>query len=71
METTLGQTLFASNLRCVARPQLTGAKPEDECCQALHQLYMSLLGAIAYFAYTRPDIVVFICALQRRTHEPQ
>eukprot|EP00974_Lingulodinium_polyedra_P100314 9716630-Lingulodinium_polyedra.AAC.1 len=41
---TLDQTLFTNNLRCVAHPQLTDAKPEDECCQELHQLYMPLLG---------------------------
>eukprot|EP00974_Lingulodinium_polyedra_P108974 10546486-Lingulodinium_polyedra.AAC.1 len=64
MEITLDQTLFTNNLRCVAHPQLVGAKPEGERCQELHQLYMSLLGALAYLARARPDIVVFICALQ-------
>eukprot|EP00974_Lingulodinium_polyedra_P020846 2015854-Lingulodinium_polyedra.AAC.1 len=59
METTLDQTLFTNNLRCIAHPQLSGAEPEDE--------YMSLLGAIAYFAHALPDIVVFICALLRHT----
>eukprot|EP00974_Lingulodinium_polyedra_P006560 624378-Lingulodinium_polyedra.AAC.1 len=71
MEITLGQTLFTSNLRCIAHPQLVGAKPEDECCQELHQLYMSLFCAIAYFAHARPDIVVSICAFRRHAHTPQ
>ena len=32
---------------------------------------MSLLGAVAYLAHTRIDVVVFICALQRHTSKPQ
>ena len=32
---------------------------------------MSLLGAIAYLAHTRLDIVVFVCALQRFAHAPK
>eukprot|EP00974_Lingulodinium_polyedra_P059141 5695937-Lingulodinium_polyedra.AAC.1 len=64
MDSTLDQPFFTSNLRCVAHPQFIGAKPKDECCQELHQLYMSLFGAIVYFARTRPDIVVCICAIQ-------
>ena len=32
---------------------------------------MSLLGAVAYLAHTRLDVVVFICALQRHTSKPQ
>jgi hypothetical protein len=32
---------------------------------------MSLLGAVAYLAHTRADVVVFISALQRHTAKPQ
>ena len=46
---TLDQIDFAQNLRCIAHPQLTGSKPEDECCPALHQLYMSLFGQLRTF----------------------
>ena len=45
-------------------------KAEDLCCQALIQLYMSLLGAVAYLTHTRMDVAVFICALQRHTSAP-
>ena len=70
-EITLDQIQFANNLRIIAHAQLPGSKPEDLCCPELHQLYQSLLGAVAYLAHTRVDIVVFICALQRVTHKPQ
>ncbi len=32
---------------------------------------MSLLGAVAYLALTRVDVLVFICALQRYAATPQ
>ena len=70
-EITLDQVAYASNLRCIAHPQLTGSKHEDLCCPALHQLYMSLLGAVAYLSHTRVDVVVFICAGQRFAQKPQ
>ena len=69
-EITLDQIQFANNLRVIAHSQISGSKPDDLCCPELHQLYQSLLGAVAYLAQTRVDIVVFICALQRVTHKP-
>ena len=38
---------------------------------ALHQLFISLLGAIAYATHTRVDVMVFIVALQRQNHNPE
>ena len=40
-----------------------------ECDASLHQLYQSLLGAVAYLAHTRVDICVFIRNLQRHSHK--
>ena len=34
-------------------------------------MYWSILGAIAYAQLTRPDISVFVSALQRHSHAPQ
>ena len=70
-EITLDQIDYAGNLRRIVHPQLTSAKPEDLCCPELHQLYMSLLGAVAYLSHTRIDIDVFICAGQRFASKPQ
>ena len=64
-EITLDQIQYAGNLRTIVHPQLSGSRPEIFCVLELHQLYMSLLGAVAYLAHTRVDIVVFFCALQR------
>ena len=70
-EITLGQIAFAQNLRKIAHPELSTAKAEDPCSLELHQLFMSLLGAVAYLAHTRVDALVFISALQRHNSEPQ
>ena len=67
---TLDQIVYAQNLRAIAHPQLTSGKAEDKAVPELHQLYMSLLGAVAYLSHTRVDVIVFICALQRHTSSP-
>ena len=70
-EITLDQVAFAQNLRKIAHPELSTAKAEDQCSLELHQLYMSLLGAVAYLAHTRVDALVFVSALQRHNSKPQ
>jgi len=70
-EITLDQIKYASNLKTIAHHQLQTGQPEDEACSELHQLFMSLLGAVAYLAHTRVDVVVFISALQRHASKPQ
>ena len=70
-EVAMDQLQFASSLKPIAHPQLLGGKPEDDCCEILHSLYMSLLGAVAYLAHTRMDDSVFVCSLQRHTHKPK
>ena len=68
---TLDQIVYVGNLRPIVHAQAQHSKPEDLCCPELHKLYMSLLGAVAYLAHTRLDVVVFICALQRHKFKPQ
>ena len=70
-EITLDQIVYVGNLRPIVHAQVQHSKPEDLCCPELHKFYMSLLGAVAYLAHTRLDVVVFICALQRHTSKPQ
>jgi hypothetical protein len=70
-EINLDQIHYASNAKCVARPQLSTAKAEDDAVPELHQLYMSLLGAVAYRAHIRVDVLVFVSALQRRMRAPK
>jgi hypothetical protein len=68
---TLDQIHYITTLRNIAHPQLTHGKPEDDADEDLHKLYMSLLGAVAYLSHTRPDIVVFVCAMQRHLAKPK
>ncbi len=70
MQITLDQTEYTASLRVIIHAQLRGAKPEDLCGDELHQLYQSLLGAVAYLTHTRVDIMVFIVALQRVAAKP-
>ena len=44
---------------------MSGGKADDESGPELHQLFMSLLGAVAYLSLTRVDVLVFTSALQR------
>ena len=44
---------------------------EEKCVDALRQLFISLLGAIAYATHTRVFVMVFIVALQRQKHSPE
>ena len=48
------------------------SKPAESLCESdLHQQYWSVLGAIAYAVLTRPDIAVFVSALQRYSQTPK
>ena len=71
MEITLDQVTFAAALKPIVHRQLSTARPEDFAEPELHQLFQSLLGAVAYLVHTRVDVVVFICALQRVASKPQ
>jgi hypothetical protein len=70
-EITLDQIEYTQNMRPIAHPELKTAKNEAMCSAPLHQLFMSLLGAVAYLAHTRVDALVFISALQRHNSKPQ
>ena len=70
-EITLDQNHYVQNLCSIAHPQLSSSKAEDPAVPELHQLYMSLSGAVAYLAHTRVDILVFVSAMQRHTHKPR
>ena len=68
---SLDQIEYAKKLRSITHVDLTSQPSESECCEELHQLYMSLLGALAYLYLTRVDVLVFISACQRYAHKPQ
>ena len=68
---TLDQEEYVKNLKPIIHGDLKGQSSEKECSPELTQLFMSLLGAVAYSLMTRIDIAVFVCALQRVTHKPK
>ena len=70
-EITLDQIDFLSKLHTIEHPQLATGTNEEKCIDTLHQLFMSLLGAIAYATHTRVDVMVFIVAMQRQNHNPE
>ena len=71
MSVALDQIHFASTLKAIAHPQVSSGKDSDDADSDLRALYRSLLGAVAYLAHTRVDILVFICALQRHVASPK
>ena len=71
MAVTLGQIHYVNTLRFITHPQLSTGAATDDSEESLHKLYMSLLGAVAYLAHTRLDLVVFVFALQRHSAKSQ
>jgi len=70
-ETTLDHIDLLSKLRAIEHPHLATGTGEAHRVEALHQLFISLLGAIAYATHTRVVVMVLFVALQRRHHNPQ
>ena len=68
---SLDQIEYANNLQPITHSELTSGSPEELCSTQLHELYRSLLGAVAYLYLTRMDALVFIVACQRFGHQPK
>ena len=69
-EVRLDQDDYIKGIKLCVSPEIMSEKPESKCGTELHAQYWSVLGAIAYAVLTRPDIAVFISALQRWSHAP-
>ena len=68
---TLDQEEYVKNIKPIVHQDLKGKSSDNDCTPELVQLFMSLLGAVAYALMTRIDVAVFVCALQRVTHKPK
>ena len=68
---TLDQEMYVQNIKPIIHDDLKGKSSDKDCSPELAQLFMSLLGAVAYALMTRVDVAVFVCALQRVTHKPK
>ena len=65
---TTAQLHYAEQLCPAEIPADLAAKPETPLTEALLAVYQSLLGGAAWMVQTRPDICIYIQALQRSTH---
>ena len=68
---TLDQIQYANNLRLISHADLKHKPSDSECSKEVHELYRSLLGAVAFMYLTRADVLVFITACQRHGHAPK
>ena len=68
---SLDQIDYAKNLKAIVHDEVQTKPTESDCGPELHQLYQSLLGAVAYLYLTRTDVLVFISGLQRWAHKPK
>ena len=57
-------------MRPIRHAELTGRPSTEPCSAEVHQLYQSLLGAVAYALLSQAWAAVFVIALQRRTSNP-
>ena len=68
---TLGQEEYIKNMKLFIHQDIKGLSSDTECAVEVIQLFMGLLGAVAYALMTRIDVAVFVRAMQRVTHKPK
>ena len=66
----MDQNEYILAMRPIRHPELTGRPSTDPCSAEVHNLYQSLLGAVAYALLSQAWAAVFVIALQRRTSNP-
>ena len=64
----MDQVEYVACMRPIQADELIGMDGEVQVSSELTTLFMSLLGALAFCLLTRPDLAVFVSALQRQTH---
>jgi len=71
MEVLLDQEEYIKGIKVCVHGDISGKGADTLACPELHAQYWSVLGAIAYAVLTRPDVAVFVAALQRFSHAPK
>ena len=69
-EVTLDQDEYIKGIKLCVHADISSVSSESKAGNDLHAQYWSVLGAIAYAVLTRPDIAVFVAALQRHSQSP-
>ena len=68
-EVELHQIAYLANLKVIAHSDLCSTPNDDLATPELVELFISLVGALAYTLLTRVDISVFVACLQRMSHK--
>ena len=68
---TVSQDHYISELRPIAEASLKVSSGDTCVGPELAQKFMSLLGGVAWCTQTRPDIAVYVAALQRQLKKPK
>ena len=67
---SVDQHSYVSELRPIPEAELKLLPAEQAASQGQTQQFMSLVGGLAWVVQTRPDVAVFVAALQRRLKAP-
>ena len=67
---TCSQDHYVKQLRPIDVATIRDLPPSAPVSAALHGLFTSLLGAIAWLVLTRPDVIVYVGKLQRAAKAP-
>ena len=67
----LDQIKFLSACKTITSPCAIGGKNDTVLPEAARKLFLSLLMTVAYALLTRPDVAIFVVALQRESHRAQ
>jgi hypothetical protein len=67
----MDQNDYVKGIKLCESSDLSAKGIDTLCDTPLHHQYWSVLGAVAYAVMTRPDIAVFVAALQRCSHAPK
>ena len=68
---SVDQQAYVSELRPIPEAELKLCGSEQIATDTQKQQFMSLVGGLAWVVQTRPDVAVFVAALQRRLKEPK
>ena len=66
----MNQDDYISAMKPIRHPELTGRSSDAPCTPAVHGMYQSLLGALAYSLLSQSWAAVFVVALQRKAAAP-
>ena len=67
---SMSQTSYIQGIQPMSRSSLVGRPPEDEVDPATTTEFKSVLGAIAYAMMTQFHLLIYVVALQRKSHKP-